>query len=389
MNDQISGKIITVIGGGPAGMAAAISAARQGAGTVRLLEKNGILGRKLLATGNGRCNLTNINCRDAKKTLEFFGELGLLTRTEAEGRVYPYSEQASAVQEALIKELEHLKVEIRCGMEAKSIEKADSGFRIITDKERLFTNRVILAAGGKAGPQYGSTGDGYRFARAFGHRIVSIRPSLVQMVSEEKYFKSLKGVRAKGLVKLMRGNEIVDQETGEIQFTEDGVSGICVFNLSKAYMAGDIIKIDFFAEYSEELLIETLAKRACTLSGRTVTDYFAGILNKKLIPVILDLIPLDGNGKAEGLGDADFLRITKFLKGLKIPVSGTKGWKEAQVTAGGVDLAEVNKNTAESLLVPGLYFAGELLDVDEKCGGYNLQWAWMSGLTAGASAAKG
>lgn len=401
--DRINGpdKTITVIGGGPAGMTAAISAARQGTGKVRLIEKNGILGRKLLATGNGRCNLTNTNCRDAEETLRFFGELGLLTRVEAEGRVYPYSEQAAAVREALISELKHRKVEILCDLEVKAIEKTDAGtgsgssgpgksgasFRIIAENDSFFADAVILAAGGKAGPQYGSTGDGYRFAKAFGHNVVSIRPSLVQMVSGEPFFKALKGVRAKGQAELLRGERVMDRETGEIQFAEDGLSGICIFNLSREYVRGDIIRIDFFPEYRPEDLNNILTDKAKALKERRMKEFFNGILHNKLIPVVLAVLSWEESKKADDLSREEIEKAVQLLKGWKISVTGTKGWKEAQVTAGGIDLGEINRDTMESLLAPNLYFAGELLNVDEKCGGYNLQWAWTSGLTAGKSAA--
>ena len=215
--DPKTHRTVTVIGGGPAGMTAAICAARQGAG-VRLIEKNNILGRKLLATGNGRCNLTNTNSPDSEKTLRFFEELGLLTRSEEEGRVYPYSEQAAAVQEALIGELTELSVDVRCGLEVQSVEKTETGFQITTDRERFLSDAVIVATGGKAGSQYGSTGDGYRIAKAFGHSVIRLMPSLVQMASDASYFKALKGVRAKGRAELLRDGLAVDSEIGEIQF---------------------------------------------------------------------------------------------------------------------------------------------------------------------------
>lgn len=368
-------------------MVAAISAARQGAKTVRLIEKNSILGRKLLATGNGRCNLTNTNCRESEVTLRFFAELGLLTRAEAEGRVYPYSEQATAVQEALISELRNLKVEVLCNFEVQAIDKANPGFQIISGKDRFYSESVILTTGGKAGPQYGSAGDGYRFAKALGHHVVGPRPSLVQMVSDRKFFKELKGVRAKGQVDLLRGDEVVDRESGEIQFTEDGLSGICIFNLSKEYALGDIISIDLFPDYSEEALEDMFINRKIALHSRRLAEYFDGMLNKKLIPVLLAELTLDLNRKAAGLSRGDITRMVSLLKSWRITITGTKGWKEAQVTSGGVDLAEIDLNTMESVKVPNLYIAGELVNVDEKCGGYNLQWAWSSGMTAGKSAA--
>ncbi len=368
-------------------MAAAISAARQGAKAVRLLEKNSILGRKLLATGNGRCNLTNTNCRESEATLRFFAEFGLLTRSEAEGRVYPYSEQAAAVQEALINELRNLKVEVVSNVEVQAIEKANPGFHIISGKNRYYSETVILTTGGKAGPQYGSTGDGYRFAKALGHHVVRPKPSLVQMVSDRTFFKEIKGVRAKGQVELLRGVEVVDREAGEIQFTEDGLSGICIFNLSKEYALGDIISIDLFPDYSEETLEDMFINRKLTLHSRRLAEFFDGMLNKKLIPVLLAELSLDINRKAAGLSRENITNMVSLMKNWKIPITGTKGWKDAQVTAGGVDLAEIDLNTMGSVLVPNLYFAGEVLNVDEKCGGYNLQWAWSSGIIAGKSAA--
>ena len=370
-------------------MAAALSAARYGAAKVRLIEKNSEPGRKLLATGNGRCNLTNTGCEGAGDTLDFFEGLGLLTRVEEEGRVYPYSEQASAVQEALINELAYRKVEILCGVEVQAAEKADSGFNIKTSDGKSFrSDALILATGGKAGPQYGTTGDGYRFAKAFGHTVVRLMPSLVQMVSEEPFTKELKGVRAKGQAELVREGRVVDAETGEIQFTEEGLSGICIFNLSRKYVRGDIIRIDFFPRYREEKLEEILSKRAGILGNRSMAQFFIGILQKKLIPVMLDILCLDSNQKAAALGPKEVKRIVRLLKGWDIPISGTKGWKEAQVTMGGVDLNEIDPATMGSRLVPGLYFAGELLDFDGKCGGYNLQWAWSSGRIAGKAAAE-
>ncbi len=384
--DKKAEKTITVIGGGPSGMAAAISAAAQGA-KVRLFEKNDILGRKLLATGNGRCNLTNTNCRDAEEILRFFTELGLLTREESEGRVYPYSEQATAVQEVLISELRNRKVEILCGREVQAIERADSGFRIHLNKDRLLSDAVILATGGKAGPQYGSTGDGYRFSKELGHTIVRPMPSLVQMVSDQLFFKALKGVRAKGQVALLRKNHVVDVEVGELQFTEDGLSGICIFNLSKEYVRGDIIRIDFLPEYHHGSLEDILINRAATLKSRSLSEFLNGMLHKKLIPVLLAELSLNEKRTVSELKQEDVAAMVQLLKGWNIPITGTKGWKEAQVTAGGIDLAEVDLHTMESVLVPNLYFAGELLNVDEKCGGYNLHWAWTSGRVAGESAA--
>lgn len=388
ISSQSSKKSITVIGGGPSGMIAAISAAKQGAKTVRIIEKNDILGRKLLATGNGRCNLTNLNCEDAIETICFFADLGLLTRVEDEGRVYPYSEQAASVQGILSDALRHFDAEILCGREVESIERKDTGFKIlIKGYDAVKTDSLIIASGGKAGPQYGSTGDGYRWAKALGHTIIRPMPSLVRLVSESSYFHLLKGIRAKGSTELIRMNKVVDRETGEIQFTEDGLSGICIFNLSRHYEKGDMIRIDLFPDYDKEALKELLIKRMKTLGDRNIRELLNGLLNRKMIPVILDGNGLDGERRAETLNQEEILKTVNFLKEWNISITGTRGWKEAQVTSGGIDLAEIDSVTMESKLVRGLYFAGELIDVDEKCGGYNLQWAWSSGIKAGKYAA--
>jgi len=181
---------------------------------------------------------------------------------------------------------------------------------------------------------------------------------------------------------------MIGAETGEIQFTEEGLSGICIYNLSRKYVRGDIIKIDLFPGYREEDLEEILTKRASTLENRNLIQFFNGMLHKKLIPVVLEKLYFEKNEKAVGMDMKKIRDTVRFLKGWNISISGTKGWKEAQVTAGGVDLNEVDPETMESKLVPGLYFAGELLDYDGNCGGYNLQWAWSSGLVAGKSAAE-
>ncbi|MEL7654877.1 MAG: aminoacetone oxidase family FAD-binding enzyme, partial [Bacillota bacterium] len=330
-------KSITVIGGGPSGMMAAISAARQGAAEVKILEKNDFLGRKLLATGNGRCNLTNLNCSNANQTLDLFSEMGLLTRAEAEGRVYPYSEQASAVQEILLNELLNLGVTIWCGKEVQKIEKTDSGFQItINIEQNLYSEAIILATGGKAGPQYGATGDGYRYAKAFGHTIIRTMPSLVQFVSDSSFFRTLKGVRAKGTVELLREGKSVDHENGEIQFTEDGLSGICILNLSKNYLKGDSVRIDLLPEYSEEALNDFFAQRIGLMGNRLLTEFLTGVFHKKLIPVLIMEAALDESKTADRLTRDEIIKMVRLFKGWEISITGTKGWKEAQVTAGGV-----------------------------------------------------
>lgn len=381
-----SKKKVVIIGGGASGMMAAISAAKRvGGAQVCLLEKNGFLGRKLLATGNGRCNLTNVNCENAASTLQFFDSLGILHRLEADGRAYPYTEQAITVQQGLEDEIKNWKIHCTYFVLEVKLQEEDDGFLVtVTSKERpegyeIRTEKVIIATGGKAGPQYGSTGDGYLFAKAFGHSMVKPIPSLVQITSEDRDFKNLKGVRAKGLVSIWKKGEMLDQEYGEIQFTETGVSGICVFNLSKyiRFTEADTsyadfhLTLDLMPEFSEEALKERLHVN--------LEKNLKGMVNSKLVPVLLS--------KAKQKAGKETIQnlVVEFLKSWEIKVSGTKGWKEAQVTSGGVSLEEINLKTMESKIKKGLYFTGEVVDFDGKCGGYNLQWAWESGLLAGNS----
>lgn len=445
---------ITIIGGGAAGLTAAIFAARAiGGNQVCILEKNDRLGRKLLATGNGRCNMTNTNCtyRDLRsaddnldgksdtfireafsffsvaEALAFFEELGVLWREEDEGRIYPYSEQASAVQEALVKEIVHLGVAV-CYHAAAAIRQieqieqiikpAKQDFEITLENgEKIITGKIILATGGKAGIQYGSAGDGFRLAKSLHHSVIGPLPSLVQITSEDNIFKPLKGVRAKAQAALaLRQNSdgskksrsveqlnpaeeppaerIIAREKGEIQFTEDGLSGICIFNLSRFLRESIknneyyVINIDLLPEFDEKELLDKLTARQKFLRMRQKEDFLHGILNKKLAPVILGKAKISSAGTVAELRQDDLARLAGLLKSWTIKISGTKGWKEAQVTSGGIRTSEIHAGTMESKLVPGLYFAGEVIDVDGRCGGYNLQWAWTSGAIAGKAAAN-
>jgi len=417
-------KHITIIGGGAAGMTAAISAARNvGGNNVRIIEKNNKLGRKLLATGNGRCNYTNAFCTSQhlnnnssivnseqfsdrglsifgmKDTLNFFEEIGVLAREEAEGRIYPYSEQASAVQEALIAELEQLGVDILYSSTVKQVRKLnEEGFEIILESgEMLGTQKLILATGGKAGPQYGSTGDGYQIAKSLNHTIIKPIPALVQLSTNHKLISLLKGVRSKGKVTLIMDKvKEISSEIGEIQFTEDGISGICVFNLSRNIRLDNenssyqryTVKIDLCPEFDEEELLKKLINIAGSLKGRKKVELLNGILNKKLASVMIKEAGISESGIIEHLAEAELIKLTKLLKGWIVIISGTKGWKDAQVTSGGITTSEINGNTMESKRNSGLYFAGEIIDIDGKCGGYNLQWAWTSGYIAGKAACE-
>jgi predicted Rossmann fold flavoprotein len=386
---------VAVVGGGAAGMAAAVSAASRarrpadaaGAARVLCLERNDEPGRKLLVAGNGRCNFSNVACADFDAVSRFFRALGLLARQEADGRVYPHAGQAAVVRDALREEMSRRGVVLRCGAPVRTLRRAAEGsvgtparggFEMETEDGVLFrAERLVVATGGKAGPQYGCFGDGYAFARHFGHSVVSPLPALVRMVCAEEErgrLRALKGVRVRCAAALWIGNAPAGRSSGEAQFTEDGLSGICVLDLSrhlrgKTRDAACKIAFDFAPEVEERTLEELLAEKR--------SAFLAGVVPAKLAALI----------EAETKGNAR--AAARLLKRMEFSVAGTKGWKEAQVTSGGVPLDEVDADTMESKLVRGLFFAGEVLDYDGVCGGFNLNHAFLTGMKAGMGAASG
>ncbi|MDR2088810.1 MAG: aminoacetone oxidase family FAD-binding enzyme [Clostridiales Family XIII bacterium] len=395
---------VVVVGGGAAGMAAAICAARGarrasksgeggnesgGAFGVLCIERNGEPGRKLSATGNGRCNFTNAACRESEEVLRFFRELGLLARREADGRIYPYAGQAAVVRDALREEMARCGVVLRCNAPVKALRRTDDGAPEVSGSSRvsrrsLFeletetgapvrAEKLIIATGGKAGPQYGSVGDGYAFARRLGHAIVSPMPSLVRLVcaeAEKGRLRALAGVRVKCAVALWIGRALAGRSEGELLFAEDGLSGICVMDLSRLMRVKDggdcRIVLDLAPALEESALAELFEEKRVA--------FLTGVLPQKLAALV----------ETETGGDAR--AAARAIKGMAFAVTGTKGWREAQVTSGGVSLDEVDADTMESKLVRGLFFAGEVLDYDGLCGGFNLNWAFRTGMKAGFAA---
>lgn len=383
---------VAVIGGGASGILAAIFAARNGA-SVTILEKNPRIGKKILATGNGRCNFTNVNaCADNYNSdfvqyalenftpadvIDFFEELGLLSRTEAEGRVYPLSGQATAVLDVLRLELSRLSVKILAEFDVERIEKKGDLFEIFSNNQTIRANKVIAATGGMASPKSGSDGKGYELLKAFGHKTTKLIPSLVQVKTE----KSVGGVRAYGKVTTQNGT----CETGEIQFNNYGISGIPVFGIAKYVKKGESVFLDLLPDYTEEEVFGILKNRP----KQTMETYLIGILNKALGQFLLKECGISPLSKmSDTLRDDEIMRIAKKIKCWRFDVTGTMPWENAQVTSGGIELSELNEKTMESKLVSGLYVTGELLDIDGPCGGYNLHWAWASGKLAGSEAAR-
>lgn len=410
---QIQPIRVAVIGGGAAGMMAALAAGRAGA-TVTVLEKNQRVGRKLLATGNGRCNLTNIDLQitryhgrrpkfahgalsrfDQHRTIAFFEKLGVAHKVEAGGKVFPVSNQASSVLDVLRYALEENGVHTLPEFNVRSLRPRGRGFRIkAADGRRFEADRVIITTGGRAGPQFGSTGDGHRLAEELGHRIVEPFPALVQLRLKHHIFKHLRGIKFEGAVEIPAGGKTTDRAVGEILFTDYGVSGPPVFDVSRTAGAllqrGEtpVLKLSLVANQSREELDGLLIRRFTDQPRKTLAFSFVGFLPKRLGEVVLKEAGIEDPRRIVAtLTAPERQRIVDILRDWRFEITGANSWSAAQVTAGGIDVRDINPKTMASKLVPGVHFAGEVVDIDGDCGGFNLQWAWSSGWVAGRSAA--
>lgn len=398
---------IAVIGGGAAGLMAAAAAAKNGA-SVTIYEKQNRVGKKILATGNGRCNYTNMNLNfgcyhsnnlkmaeeamnffDLNKTLKFFEDLGIYPYVDESGKVYPSSLQASSVLDVLRYEIKRLKVEEATDYNVTALRKSKDKFSIIGN-DTITADRVILATGGKASPQLGSDGKGYDLAKSFGHEIIEPMPALVQLKLKGSYFKRIAGIRFDGRAGAYAADRLIREEEGEILFTDYGISGPPILQLSRKVIeelnkgSKPYLLIDMFPNYSKLQLYDILQDRFIRIGYKTIEEGMIGFINKKLIPTVLYEAAFDDLNKlCSHLNKKEIFKIIDILKEWKFEVSGHNSWQQAQTTAGGIKLTQINPKTLESLKVKGLYFAGEILDVDGDCGGFNLQWAWSSGYTAG------
>jgi len=377
-----------IIGGGAAGLAAAVSYLRRpSCGALLLLEANEACGKKLLATGGGRCNVSNLSADEYGMVKKFFESVGVLFRVEEEGRAYPMSGQAASVRDALVRAIEREGAEVRYGARVSRVERAEgesdgaaadgiAGYNIILEGgETIAAERALIATGGKAGPQYGCYGDGYAIARSLGHSVETIRPALVPLVytdAEKERLSCLHGVRIRARAELLVDGKRTAASYGELQFTDYGLSGVMIFDIS-TMMPKSIIE----GRPRTEVLLDLAPGEDETTLERLMQEneglWLEGVVGKKLSALLV----------GEGGGDA--ARVARLAKGLLVSVGGTKGWKEAQATHGGVNVSEVDENTGESLLCKGLFFAGEALDAVYICGGYNLNHAWATGIRAGTN----
>lgn len=398
-------KRIAIVGGGAAGMMAAITAARENA-QVTVYERNDRVGKKILATGNGKCNFTNLHFSfdcffsdsfgkgqsgevikavfsefGVQETIAFFEELGLCVKNR-NGYLYPASEQATTVLDLLRLELDRL------GVLLKTEEK-------IADISGLCKeyDAVILACGSKAAPKTGSDGLGYQLARKAGHHIIEPLPALVQLRCKEKFFKAIAGIRMEAKVTLVVNGKALASDQGELQINDYGISGIPVFQISrnaaKALHQKKTVEVllDLLPNQKEEEIPAFVEKRLANNSHKTMEEFLYGMLHKKMIGMLLKENKIEAGMPVRKMKKEKLIQLLSSFKKLCVQVEATNPFENAQVCSGGVDLEEVSVNL-ESKLQKNLFFAGEILDVDGKCGGYNLQWAWSSGYVAGKSAAK-
>ncbi|MCR5576139.1 MAG: aminoacetone oxidase family FAD-binding enzyme [Oscillospiraceae bacterium] len=439
---------IVILGAGASGMVAALTAAEKKENRVVLLERQARVGRKLLATGNGRCNLTNTGASPAhyhgedpafvrpalaafppEAALEYFKGLGLVTVEEPGGRVYPLSDSANSVVDVLRFALDAAGVELRPSCPARSLRRdRNGGFLIETDAETLRADRLIAACGGCAGAKLGGVSEGYELLAQLGHKRTALYPSLAPILTDAEYPRALKGVRADCRLRLLGGetpapynslsfpchperseaeskdlskdssslallrmtsfkcDNVLGTSEGEVQFTEQGVSGPAAFELSRAAATGGkglTLAADFFRAYDGDAVLALLRARRESLPALPASDALTGMLHNRLGRMLVKYAGLDGNAPLAALEDAALAGLARACKDFRLAVRGVAGFDAAQVTAGGLRTSGFNPETLESWFVPGLFACGELLDVDGDCGGYNLQWAWASGRLAG------
>ena len=398
--------VIGIIGAGASGMAAALAAAENEQVQVILMERQARVGRKLAATGNGRCNLTNLHAKgdcyhgeepsfaasalerySVADTLEWFRAMGLYTVAEESGRVYPYSDQANSVVDVLRFALEKSNIQLLTGFEVKKVKKLEDGFRVESDEEVVFCDKLIIACGGLAGTKLGGSMSGYQLLRAFGHKSTKLRPTLVQLKSSWGGCPSLKGVRANCHVQILHDGQKHSESRGELQFTDYGLSGPVIFEVSRdaCYGRGNwVAKLDFLPHMELDALRAELLRRRAT--SWNAEELLTGILHNRLGRVLTQSVGIKDKWKIADLRDDEIDAVCGTVKHFEAALTETMGMDAAQVTAGGIVTSEFHAETMESRLVAGLYACGEVLDIDGDCGGYNLQWAWRSGRVAGSHA---
>lgn len=399
-------KTIFIIGGGAAGLAAALTAAGRNP-PVRVIVLEGLdrPGKKILATGNGKCNLSNETISPAfyhsshpellkafladmptQRSVDFFRALGLLCAADSAGRIYPSCRQAAMVLDVLLLNLRRTQnIELVTGCKILSLTRKGRGFLARSADGREYRgDAVILTTGGCAAPKQGSDGSGYPLATSLGHHCTPLRPCLVPLHCKGSVFKGLKGIRVNCTATLYNGKKTLASEYGELQFTDYGLSGIPAFQLSCRLTGKNEVGIDFFPDWSFHTLRQELWERIRLHPQEPLEDALLGTLHKRVQYALLNTLSIKPTAQASTLSRGQLELLVSTLKDWRFPVIGPLSWEQAQVTGGGISLNEINSDFS-SRRCPGLYLAGEVLDVTGDCGGYNLHWAWCSGIKAGES----
>lgn len=400
---------VAIIGAGASGLVCAIESARK-AHQVTVFEKNSKVGRKILATGNGRCNISNENItlsryhgeapHAAKEALRrfdtsagkaYFRALGLEMREGEEGRLYPMSHQASSVVDMLLHEARSLGVHFVLECEVLQIEKKGTEFVVHTKEQKHSFDACVIATGSVAMPTLGSSGSGYGFAKALGHNVIEPCPSLVQFISNEPHLKEASGVKMDAGVELYIDNQKRQSVQGDLLFTAYGLSGSAILDVSraasKAFVEGERVHVvlDLLPTLSREALTSLLQKRMSIAKEKSLSLWLEGIIPKKLAHFIIQNTKLGHIKEASMLGAKEIKKIVFALKALRVDICATKGFESAEVCAGGVDVRELDAKNLMSQKMKNLYFCGEVLDIDGDCGGFNLHFAWASGYLVGQS----
>ena len=394
---------LAIIGGGAAGLSSALHSfyISKGKIDIIILEKNDRVGKKILATGNGRCNFTNIYATyknyygkdknftkyfleqfTVQNTLDFFYKLGVLHKVLENGKVYPYSEQASSILDALRNEINSNNIPIKTNFEVKNINKKGNYYKITSSENEVLTaDKIIFTTGGFASPNLGTNGNGIKILEKLGHTCTKVTPALVQLKTDAEKVKSLKGIKVNGIIKFYSNNKFIKEDKGEILFTEYGISGPPIFQLSTLFARYKnlVAYIDFMPEYNENEILKFLQDRKTNLSKLTMEDYFNGLLNKRVGNIIAKSCGVEKLSLPVSKLDINTLKNMSYLiKNYELKINDTNGFNNCQVTAGGLNTNEFDSKTLESKILKGLFCAGEILDVVGDCGGFNLQWAWSS-----------
>lgn len=399
---------ILIIGAGASGMMSAITAKFKNSGlSIALIEKNDRVGKKLIATGNGRCNITNddiskdhyySSCENyfdyfsgflTEQTETFFNNLGVIFKRGDDGKVYPYSLQASSVLDALRFKCEQCGIDLHCGCRVISVNKTNEEFDVLTGSETFRSKVLIVAAGGAASDKLGGCNDGYTFLKSLGHKCTPLYPSITAVKTDISKIRALKGIKTDTTITICT-DKCKKSVFGEVLFTEYGLSGPPVLQLSQVLHGkadGAYFLLDLMPEYSFNQVLDYIKYRCGFIHEDKLENLFVGMLNKRIGQAVVKSAGLSLSQSASILSEKEMRALSSDIKKFRINITGVKGFEYAQVTGGGIDLREFDVDTLQSRKCKNLFACGEVLDMTGDCGGYNLQWAWASGHSAGTAAA--